>query len=455
MPTLQTGNSSSVLTASAIGATSGWYFAGLNFTAASGVKGLYPVIWMGDSATTNAQLPHNITFDRCLIHGNDQMVIRGFDVSAVNFTLENSQCYDFLANFQDTQCFLTYNGGGPYLIQNNFLEATGENVMSGGATGAMPYPASVPADITISGNHFHKKRTWIGQPAPCGTTGQPTCYDVKDHWECKQCQRVLIDGNIFDTTFTEAQHEALIINCFAAGNYTCQDVTITNNLIVHVPNAYVIAGNGNSTTGARILVRNNLGYDITYNFGGPTSYGWAGQVSYTNSLTVDHNTWVNLPLYVIGSFYGDPAPSTDANYTLSNNIQFGPLGANSMSAGGVVAALLAAGANILYNLNVGDTWTASQTPAYPTADHFYQAYTTVVPPGQTVACSQGQSYNIPACWPLDWALVCMVDFTGATAGTNLAGFALAGTSPYAKAGSDGADVGANVPAVLSAINGVR
>jgi hypothetical protein len=60
-----------------------------------------------------------------------------------------------------------------------------------------------------------------------------------------------------------------------------------------------------------------------------------------------------------------------------------------------------------------------------------------------------------ACWPLDWATVGFVDFNGGNAGTDLPGLALAPTSPYHAAGSDGLDIGANIPAVLAAIKGVQ
>ena len=47
------------------------------------------------------------------------------------------------------------------------------------------------------------------------------------------------------------------------------------------------------------------------------------------------------------------------------------------------------------------------------------------------------------------------DFNGGNAGTDLPGLALAPTSPYHAAGSDGLDIGANIPAVLAAIKGVQ
>jgi hypothetical protein len=52
-------------------------------------------------------------------------------------------------------------------------------------------------------------------------------------------------------------------------------------------------------------------------------------------------------------------------------------------------------------------------------------------------------------------MVGFVDFEGGNAGTDLAGLALSTSSPQHNAATDGMDIGANIPAVLAAINGVR
>jgi hypothetical protein len=48
---------------------------------------------------------------------------------------------------QDTQAICGWNGPGPFLIENNYLEAAGENVMFGGSDPSIPH--LVPNDITI------------------------------------------------------------------------------------------------------------------------------------------------------------------------------------------------------------------------------------------------------------------------------------------------------------------
>jgi hypothetical protein len=90
-------------------------------------------------------------------------------------------------------------------------------------------------------------------------------------------------------------------------------------------------------------------------------------------------------------------------------------------------------------------------------DYFgYGSGLPVYPPGMTSLSSstnscQTSGKNYTTCWPLDWALVGMLDFTGCNAGTNLAGCALSSGSPYKDAGTDGMDIGANVAAVVAAL----
>ena len=85
---------------------------------------------------------------------------------------------------------------GPYKIADNFLEAAGENILFGGG-GA----AATPADIQISHNHMFKPTTWMkGQAGYIGgTTGNP--FIVKNLFELKNAQRVLIEGNIMENSW--------------------------------------------------------------------------------------------------------------------------------------------------------------------------------------------------------------------------------------------------------------
>ena len=58
----------------------------------------------------------------------------------------------------DSQAIAGWNGSGPFKIENNYLEAAGENVMFGGADPKIPQ--LVPSDIEFRYNHCAKPVSW-------------------------------------------------------------------------------------------------------------------------------------------------------------------------------------------------------------------------------------------------------------------------------------------------------
>jgi hypothetical protein len=72
-----------------------------------------------------------------------------------------------------------WNGPGPYLIRNNYIEAAGINVLLGGAT---PTIANLRTyDVTIQRNHLIKPLAWRG------------VWTVKNLFETKNAGRVLVE----------------------------------------------------------------------------------------------------------------------------------------------------------------------------------------------------------------------------------------------------------------------
>lgn len=464
MPTVQTNNPTAYqgMVLSITDGAAYWYFAGINFTAVAGITGVWNFIDMGDSTTDAANLPNHIVFDRVLIHGNEQQCKTGISGNAKNLAVINSSIWSFVMNRYDSQAILICNTPGPILISNNFLEATGENIMFGGCSGGgTTYNHFLPSDITVTRNHFHKRIAWKGT----GWNGSGS-YDVKNSFEIKSAQRVLLDSNVFDVTFSQGQNEFIILNCgltvSGGGNpQVCYDTTITNNLFQHGNSLGVLSGNATTGSLQRVLYRNNLAHDIT-----APMYATANQVSFLTNVgtashvTVDHNTVVGNGSWSVG-FANDSHSSPYFTYT--NNI------ANSSGQGFFMNGQtsygtlghLTADSNVSYNVLVGDWWPYTQwgslyggnAQPYPLALHLYEASSTTAPVSGQPQCNWMYA---PAteCWPLNWATVGFTDFAGGAAGINLAGFALAPTSPYYRAGSDAADIGANVAAVLTNTAGV-
>jgi len=446
----------------------GWYFAGLEFTTTPTAQNVYPIIGMGEQTTSIAALPHNITFDRCLVHpapcpasGLCNNVQRGLTLDAVNGSVILSNIWGIVATGMDSQGIMAYNTPGPLLIAYNEVEATGENIMfntecppSGYGPGVQGIPTCVvPSDVTIVHNHLIKQLAWRSLPAGCDPS-KYQCYNVKNSFEIKHGQRMILDSNWFDTTFASGQLEFIIVNCYIQGPFVCGDLTVTNNLFEHGPQIAALTGNGNAQTGQRMLFRNNIGVDISgVNFGGR---GIFMQVQNTAWLTVDHNTIVNQPPLGMGFNFSDEPPSTDLHFTYTNNIQYGPFFANGMGPGATLAALpkpTVADTALVgdYWPNLSELWKVYGTPIYPAEWNIYTPRSTATPATGQPGCSWNNKPILP-CWPLDWAVVGFTDFNGGNAGTNLPGLVLGPSSPYRGRGTDSLDLGANVPDVVKAVN---
>jgi PKD repeat protein len=136
------------------------------------VNGYSDIIRLGHSGTDQTTLdvvPHHIVIDRCYVHG-DPLVgqKRGIALNSAWTTIINSHISDIKGSGMDTQAIAGWNGPGPYVIENNYLEGAGENVMFGGADPQIP--GLVPSDITFRLNYLSKPRSWqqpiIPTPAP-------------------------------------------------------------------------------------------------------------------------------------------------------------------------------------------------------------------------------------------------------------------------------------------------
>src|SRR4029077_3526512 len=237
-----------------------------------------------DSTQTSlATVAHDLIVDRCYIHGdpvNGQK--RGIALNSATTTVVNSYISDIKSSQSDAQAIQGSNGPGPYLIANNYLEASGENIMFGGAD---PFIANlVPSDITIKQNYISKPVSWRGQ-----------AWTVKNLIELKNGQRITIDGNLIENNWAAAQIGYAILltprNQDGSAPWTVvQQVQFTNNIVRHVASVFNVLGNDNlnaSRTTNAITIRNNLFLDVSRtNWGGS---GWFLLTYGGYDITVDQN----------------------------------------------------------------------------------------------------------------------------------------------------------------------
>ena len=150
--------------------------------------------------------------------------MNGRDIAVINSYLS-----DFKEVGADSQAISGWNGPGPFKIENNYLEAAGENVMFGGADPAVH--GLVPSDIEIVRNHFAKPLRWkMDHPSYEGTP-----WAVKNLFELKNARRVLVEGNLLEHNWPHAQNGFAIL--FTPRNQdgrapwsVVEDVTFRNNV---------------------------------------------------------------------------------------------------------------------------------------------------------------------------------------------------------------------------------
>ena len=160
---------------------------GLEITRTAGTGFVYAL-----ASPVGGSITSKIIYDRIWVHGTaHDETARGVQlggssyVSVIDSFFTDFHCVSGMS-CSDSQAI---NGGlgnhpmGPYKIVNNFLEASGENILFGG--GAATY---TPADIEIRRNHMFKPLTWMkGQAGYVGgVNGSP--FIVKNLIELKNAQ---------------------------------------------------------------------------------------------------------------------------------------------------------------------------------------------------------------------------------------------------------------------------
>jgi hypothetical protein len=333
------------------------------------------VITIGANASTVAQLPHHIELDRVLIAGhptNGQK--RGVSVNGTHISITNSDIRDIKAAGQDSQAICGWNTPGPVVIRNNYLEAAGENIMFGGA--GVSIPGVVPSDIVIENNLLTKDLAWRG-----------SSWTVKNLFELKHARRVLVRRNIMVNNWAGAQQGFAIV--FTPRNsggqptsWVVEDVEFSGNIVGHSSSVFNLLGYDDLAPSgqlARILIRNNLFYDIGAHWGGTGTFAQIG--GEPRDITIDHNTVMHQGNII--TFYSGVTGGPIAGLTFTNNLMkhnaYGIFG-NGQAFGNGSLAYYAPGAVVVGNVFASDTSYASRYPAgnqFPTIGQFNAAFADV------------------------------------------------------------------------------
>jgi hypothetical protein len=355
------------------------------------------IIEFGDGSSAQSspdQVPHDLIIDRCYIHGDaDAGQKRGIALNSASTTIVNSYISDIKSGQEDSQAIAGWNGPGPYTIENNYLEAAGENVLFGGADPSIQN--LVASDISVRFNYVAKQPSWRGSG-----------WTVKSLIELKNAQRVVIDSNVIEYSW-QADQQGFAIELTPRNQdgtapwSVVQHVQVTNNIVRHVASGFNLLGLDDTTYQVTndVQVRNNLFEDISTNWGG------AGQLLLTqggSNVVFDHNTVLTDGSSVV---YADV--TTVDGFVFTNNIipdnVWAIMGGNASEGSGTLATYYPGA------VFIGNVIIAASAAVYPSGNFF----------PATAADVGFQSL----------------------AGDN---YRLAGSSDYKARGTDGADIGCNV-----------
>ena len=134
-----------------------WDMRYLEFGANQGSFG--DIIQLGDGSSAQNTLEPGAASPRAAITSTSTAIHcfgqkRGIALNAAHVTIADSYIAECKGVGQDTQAIGGWNGPGPYVIENNYLEGAGENVMFGGADPAIPEPGGrrhhVPPQLPVA-----------------------------------------------------------------------------------------------------------------------------------------------------------------------------------------------------------------------------------------------------------------------------------------------------------------
>jgi hypothetical protein len=367
--------------------------------------------------STLSSVPHHLILDRSYVHGDPSYGLRrGIALNSGDAQVIDSWFSDVKQVQSDTQAICGWNGPGPYLIQNNYIEAAAENIMFGGADPHVPN--LVPSNITIRRNYITKPLKW-----------QSEGWTIKNLIEFKNAQDVLVDGNTIENNWASGQQGYSIV--FSPRNTTgvapwsvVKNITIQNNVLRHMAAVFNVSGYDDAQTSQQtrnIVIRNNIVYDISPSYstlGNPATGWFAVMGNGPRDITIDHNTVDNSGNAWIFLYAGvAPTGTKIYGFALTNNLfKRNSYGVNGDRVGeGLVAfSTYAPDVTMLRNAMAGGV-----AKLYPTGNFF-----------PTLA---------------QWT----ADFVNA-AGAN---YQLLSTSLSQNAGTDGKDIGVDFTELNAAMNG--
>jgi Putative Ig domain len=424
-------------------------FIGLEITRAAGIKGSARLISFLGTAD-------HIILDRSWLHGNPQdetsggiELSGGTNIAVVDSYFSDFHCIAVTGTCTDAHAVsggVSNTQDGPFLIQNNFLEASGEAVMFGGGPATM-----TPTDIEILGNHFWKPWQWMpGNPQFVGgADGRP--FIVKNHLELKNAARVLVEANLMENSWGGFSQNGFGIlmspknQHTQSGNNVCpicqvSDVTIRYTKVSHagggIQLATELSGNGKDGAPALAGTRWSL-HDLVFDDLSVKYVGGGGVFEITNgwpknplnTITINHVTAFSDPTSHL-MVTGNVAPNQDMyGFVFTNN-------------------LVLTGRYPIWNAGGGPRSCAYEDVPVTSIT---KCFATVTFGNNGLIATPSQFP--PSVWPTGNMFPATTDDVGFVNYNNGNGgnYELAPNSPYKNLGTDGKDLGADIVGLNQAL----
>lgn len=380
----------------------------------------------------------------------------------------------------DAQCIgggagtIPNSGWGVYKFVNNHCEASGEGILLGGSAGPPLTPPGcavmvncnldVPTDIEVRRNYFFKPLSWNGNTTVPVGRGWPV---VKNGFEMKIGARALFEGNVIENVWYSAQ----VGYCWSTapknqsgGRSGTAPTALTNDFTYRYNYCYNAAYgiglyqsmDGGCTScqaqGANgVSIHDNvIGDNLNLGALKARSAGDALEVlsvgdstrsglNQLNNVNISHNTFVRAirALAIVG---GSP-PGQMHNWRIQDNIwPFGEYGVEAVGGRGTCDAP-AGNANNFHDIlrSCVSNWTVDHNAVFDWKAGRWP----------TDGSGRGNFFF------KDANQVKFVDYRNGDSGFNPGNYALQPSSHLHNAGSDGKDLGADIPTLVLKITAVR
>jgi hypothetical protein len=337
-----------------------WRLMGLRFTGTGGGD----VITLGDPVQRDRTLvPSDLILDRIMIRGDPAKgQKRGIALNSASTHIRNSYIGGIRLAGQESQGIACWNGPGPFVLENNYIEAAGIGVLFGGAPPAIDQ--LVPTDIVIRRNHITRPVAW--------RNGN---WVVKNLLELKNARNVQITGNLLENNWSGGQSGFAVLFTVRAHSTSApwtviEHVRFENNVVRHTGSAINILGYDDDFPSQQLrglVIRNNLFTDVNH-----VAWGGAGiflQIGDEPAdVHVEHNTVIHSG-NIISVYGGSPSkPRVVPGFRFASNIvehnTYGIFGNGIGSGNPAIAAYFPDG------LLMGNVIAAAKPSLYPAGNWF-------------------------------------------------------------------------------------